>query len=381
MSERVDITGGSLEEYLHIVRAGPAQYFHRKAILKNAGGLLSRLGSRALVSGGRRALQAVEADLFPSLRSAGVEYARNVFVGESSESNVARLLEAAAAARPDFVVGVGGGKALDTTKIAADHLRLPVVTIPTIAATCAASTPLAILYSDEGVYQRDYYLTTNPRMVLVDPDVLVKAPIEYLKSGILDSLAKWYEGGASFSGADNTDLYDSVAMVLAEHLNSRLMEKAGPAIRSAARQQVTEEFTDVTAMNIYLAGTVQALGVKSVRNGIAHAVHNGLTRLEESHGLQHGIKVGYGIAVQLAILERGGDRLPRLAGLYGDIGFVPAFRGLRLPFSSENVGVVARQTVADPLMKRKPFDAISAEMVVDAMNYLEARTDKARDAP
>ena len=368
------INGGSLEDYLHIVRSGPAQYFHRRAVLKDAGRLVARFGRRALVSGGRRALQAVEADLFPSLREAGVEHSRNVFVGESSESNVARLLEVAEARRPDFLIGVGGGKALDTAKIAADHLRLPIVTIPTIAATCAASTPLAIFYSDDGVYQRDYYPVANPQMVLVDPDVLVKAPIEHLKSGILDSLAKWYKGGASFAGADDADLYDTVAIELAEHLNSRMMEKAGPAIRAAEQGRISDEFTDVVNMNIYLAGTIQAFGVKAVRNGIAHAVHNGLTVLKESHGLRHGIKVGYGIAVQLSILERRGERLPQLFGFYRDIGFVPAFRNLGLTFSGENVAAAARKTIADPLMKRKPFDVIRLEAVADAMDYLESRS-------
>ncbi len=373
MNGQIAIQGGSLEDYLYVVKSGPGQYFHRRGILEEVGRLTSRFGTRALVSGGKRAIGAVEAPLFRSLEQSNVDYVLNVFVGESSQANVARLLELAEKARPDFVIGAGGGKALDTAKIAADCLKLPIVTIPTIAATCAATTPLGILYTDDGIYQRDYYPLTNPQMVLVDPDVQLNAPTEYLKSGILDSLSKWYEGGASFAKASNADMYDSMAITLAEYLYKSMMEKAGSAIRAAEQRQATLEFIDVVNMNIYLAGTIQAFGVKAVRNGVAHSVHNGLTMLKESHDLLHGIKVGYGIAVQLALFERDGERLKRLAEFYEDIGFRPSFDGLALLFNEENVDAVAGKTVSDPLMQREPFDVVSLEMVIDAMNHLEAR--------
>ena len=371
MKNQAPLHGVSLDDYLHIVRSGPSQYLHRPGILEDAGHHVARFGSRALISGGRRALEAAETSLIRSLERAGIETKVNVFIGESSESNVKKLLHLADDWRPDFVIGCGGGKALDTAKIAADIAGIPVVTVPTIAATCAANTPLAIVYSDDGVYQRDYYPVTNPHMVLVDTEIQMRAPVQYLTSGILDSLAKWYEGGASFERASGPDLFDSIAITLAEYLNSSMMAKAAAAIDAAERRTASTDFVDVVDMNIYLAGTIQAFGVKAVRNGVAHSVHNGLTGLEASHGLLHGIKVGYGIAVQLALFERSGERPRALARLYDEIGFNPTFVGLGLPFTAGNLGDVADKTVADPLMKREPFDSVTAAMIVDAMEFLE----------
>jgi hypothetical protein len=48
------------------------------------------------------------------------------------------------------VIGVGGGALLDSAKVLARRLGVPLVAIPTIAATCAAWTPLSVWYSDAG---------------------------------------------------------------------------------------------------------------------------------------------------------------------------------------------------------------------------------------
>ncbi len=367
------ISGRSLEEYLHVVKAGPGEYHNSRGILNRAGAIVSGLGSKAVISAGKRAYAAIEKRLLPALRESGIAHELNAFQGESSLESVNELMSLCKRFKPDFIIGAGGGKSIDTAKIVADALGKPIVTVPTIAATCSASSPLGILYSAAGVYMQDYYPARNPNIVLVDPEVLIKAPPEYLVSGILDSLSKWYEGGASLEGATNADMFDFMAIKLAEYLNANMLEKAGRAIQAVKTGVISDEFIDVINMNVYLAGTIQAFGVKAVRNGIAHSVHNGLTVLKESHGLVHGIKVGYGIAIQHILLDSGQDDLRRLLDFYNGIEFEPSFRRLGIQFIDRNIQAVAAKTVDDPLMRREPFNTITEGMVVAAIRKLEAQ--------
>jgi glycerol dehydrogenase-like iron-containing ADH family enzyme len=364
--------GVSLQDYLHVVKAGPGQYYQRERILEDAGTIVKRFGRKVLISGGKRALASITDRLHPSLQRAGIEYQINTFSGESSESNVQKVLDIASDYKPDFIIAAGGGKALDTAKIAADMLGKVIVTIPTIAGTCAASSPLCILYNNEGIWQRNYYPKTNPNMVLVDLDVFLHSPIEYLRSGMLDSLAKWYEGRLSLEGSlEDADMFDGMAIELAGFLSRNMMEKASSAMAAAKSTTLNQEFIDVVNMNVYLAGTIQAFGVKAVRNGIAHSVHNGLTVLKESHGLTHGEKVGYGMAVQLVLQQSSKEEFDKLMNFYKEVGMNPTFAGLNIVFSENNVKSVADKTIESSDMFRRPFDLITSEMVANAIKKLE----------
>lgn len=66
-------------------------------------------------------------------------------------------------------VGIGGGKCLDTVKLAGDQLGKPVVTIATIASTCAAVTKISIMYNADGSFKDIPKLKAAPG-TLSDPD-------------------------------------------------------------------------------------------------------------------------------------------------------------------------------------------------------------------
>ena len=65
--------------------------------------------------------------------------------------------------------------------------------IPTIAATCAAWTPLSVWYNDAGQALNFELFDDANFLVLVEPRIILNAPAEYLLAGIGDTLAKWYE--------------------------------------------------------------------------------------------------------------------------------------------------------------------------------------------
>lgn len=47
------------------------------------------------------------------------------------------------------MIGLGGGKTIDSAKAIADLLEVPVVIAPTIASTDAPTSALSVIYTDE----------------------------------------------------------------------------------------------------------------------------------------------------------------------------------------------------------------------------------------
>ena len=361
----------SMNETIKYNKSGPARYSCRTDVWSDIEHLLVPFGKKCIVSGGVRARASIEKKLYPELEKAGIAYEVNEFAGESCYTNVEILQKKAEEFGADFIIGCGGGKSLDTAKYAAELMEIPVITIPTIAATCAATSSQIIVYTDEGEYFDTLYPRTNPKLVLCDPDVIMHAPRQYMISGIYDSIAKWYEGSASYKGGARSDIFDQMALAVAKMLKESYFEKAIPAMEAYDKKEMSQEFIDVVNMNIYTAATVQALGIKAVRNGVAHAVNNGLSLVPGNHEVTHGEKVAYGISVQLFLLNSSKEEKEELFGFYEKMGFTPSFHALNMEFSEESISAVAHKMVIDPLMTAKPFDVVSEEMIKDAMKELE----------
>ena len=50
---------------------------------------------------------------------------------------------------------------------------------------------------------------------------------------------------------------------------------------------------------------------------------------------------------------------------------MPSFKGLNLEFNDGNIKKVARKAVNDVLMRARPFDVITEEMMCEAIRKLE----------
>ena len=114
----------------------------------------SRFGSRALLIGGELALKAGKEKLLQALKNTDSDSPVTILdtVLFGTDCTYRRMDELAALAKElhaDMIFGMGGGKALDTAKGTAEKAGLPVFTFPTIAATCAATTALSVVYKEE----------------------------------------------------------------------------------------------------------------------------------------------------------------------------------------------------------------------------------------
>lgn len=274
----------------------PAKVMRGLEALKQAGGALATLGSRPLVVGGSSTLNVTYSRLQPILDMQQLQVAQANYGGDCTEASLAALGQAATAHQADLIIGVGGGKALDTAKLLAHKFRLPVVTIPTSGATCAAWTALSNVYSEQGAFLYDVSLDRCPDLLILDYDLIQTAPQRTLVAGIGDALAKWYEASVSSGHSDQTLVIAAVQQ--ARVLRDILFQKSCAALKEPG-SAVWREVVDATVL---LAGAIGGLGGAQCRTVAAHAVHNSLTHLP-IHSSIHGEKVAYGILVQLRLEE------------------------------------------------------------------------------
>ncbi|HEY9906951.1 MAG TPA: iron-containing alcohol dehydrogenase family protein [Thermosynechococcaceae cyanobacterium] len=273
----------------------PAQVVRGSGILAQAGAAIARLGSRPLLVKGDRVQ--VEAHLSRLAEAPGMTIASASYTPDCSEATLAKLRQAVVQHQADVIIGFGGGKALDAAKLLAHQSNLPVVTIPTSGATCAAWTALSNVYSDGGAFLYDVPLPRCPELLLLDYDLIQTAPRRTLVAGIGDAIAKWYEASVSSGASQQTLIIAAVQQ--ARVLRDILLQKSAVALGAPG----SETWREVVDATVLLAGAIGGLGGAQCRTVAAHAVHNGLTHLLASHGTLHGEKVAYGILVQLRLEE------------------------------------------------------------------------------
>jgi uncharacterized oxidoreductase len=202
------------------------------------------------------------------------------------------------------ISSIGGGAVLDTAKAVARRLNLNVVAIPTIAATCAAWTPLSVWYSDQGTALSYEIFNDANHLVVVEPQIILQAPKEYLLAGIGDTLAKWYEAVVLCPQPAELPLTAQLGLNTALTLRDVLLNESERALEAQSKNQLSKPLINVIDAIIAGGGLVGGLGERFTRIAAAHSIHNGLTALPQTDAFLHGTKVAYGILVQSALLEQ-----------------------------------------------------------------------------
>ena len=313
---------------LFSLSVAPGRVLRGQKALSQAGEAIARLGHRPLIVGGDRTLAVTLPQLQAVLEQ--LSFATASYSPDCSEASLGSLRQAATDSQADLIIGIGGGKALDTAKLLAHQCGLPVVTIPTSAATCAAWTALSNVYSDTGAFLYDVSLDRCPDLLVLDYDLIQTAPQRTLVAGIGDALAKWYEASVSSGHSEQSLLIAAVQQ--ARVLRDLLFQKSAAALVEPG----SEVWRDVVDATILLAGVIGGLGGAQCRTVAAHAVHNGLTHIPAAHGAIHGEKVAYGILAQLRLEEMvQGNQLAatarqQLLKFYAEIGLPQTLEDLGL---------------------------------------------------
>ena len=350
----------------------PSKYVQGAGELGKLGAYAEKYGKKALIviteSGYRRVGAAIDA----SFAGVDTEIVYDYFNGECSKNEINRLVAVVEANGCDMVIGVGGGKILDTCKAVAYYKNTPVIICPTIASTDAPCSALSVIYTDEGVFEEYLFLPANPNMVLMDTDVIVKSPARLTVSGMGDALATYFEAravqakdGTTCAGGKVT----SAAMALAKLCFETLMAEGVKAKLALEAGACTPAVEKVIEANTLLSG----IGFESGGLAGAHAVHNGLTVLEECHHMYHGEKVAFGTLTQLVLENVPEEELVDIISWCIELGLPVTLAELGIKeVTDEKIMAVATAACAEgDTLHNMPFE-VTPEKVFAAIKAADA---------
>lgn len=308
----------------------PGRYVQGANTLSRAGHYVSQLGQQALVIADDFVWKMAGQALSDSLKSSGIGFERAIFEGESSTAEIDRLIKQGEKLKADVVIGLGGGKTLDTAKGVADRMNAACAVLPTTASTDAPTSALSVIYSDEGEFESYRFYNKNPDLVLVDTAIIVNAPPRFLASGIADALATRVEARAAIR-ACATNMAGGQATLLGQAIGEKceevLFDHALLAYQANQARIVTPSFEAVVEANTLLSG----LGFESGGLAGAHAIHNGFTALQgDIHELTHGEKVAYGTVAQLILDQTPQAELEEYLDLYLALDLPMTLEALKL---------------------------------------------------
>jgi len=299
-----------------------------------------------------------------------------VFRGECCEDELVRLSAALAQTHADVLVGMGGGKTIDTAKIAADRAGIPVIVVPTIASTDAPCSGCAVLYAKDGVFDSVCYQKMNPAAVLVDVAIIAAAPTRFLVSGMGDALSTWFEARSCdrTRSANECGGYATTAgLGIAKLCYETLLTDGAAAKLASEKHLITPALERIIEANILLSG----IGFESAGLAAAHSIHNGLTALPETHSFYHGEKVAFGVLAGLQLADAPPEETEVIYSFCEDVGLPTTLADIGLGNGDrEKLMEAAKKVCAPDQPIRHEAGVITPERVLDAMLAADALGQK-----
>ena len=349
------------------VFCSPSRYVQGPLATDELGDQMLKIGldGPAYIVASGRAIKELSARWQRSLGGAGIAFTVGEFGGECSDPEIERHVGQAGGCA--VIVGVGGGKTLDTSRAVAGALGIPAVNCPILASSDAPCSALSVVYDTHGVFERLVFYPRNPALVLVDTSLVAAAPARYLVSGMGDALATWYEARTVIEAHRPNQVHGGTTLAggALARLCCQTLYADGPAALAAVQAgAVTPALERIVEANTLLSG----LGFESGGLAIAHSVHNGLTTAAATHSFLHGEKVSFGLVVQLVVEGRPAEEVNQVIRFCRSVGLPTTLAELKLRADDvATLQTVAERTVADgETAHNEPFD-VRADMILDGI--------------
>ena len=297
------------------------------------------------------------------------------YAGEITAEKIEEFTKEVVDFVPEVVVGMGGGKAMDVAKALADNWDAAIIIVPTTASTDAPVIGLSVLYNEAGEHIGARHYKKNPDLVLLDTEIIVKAPVRFLVAGMGDALATFIETRANLESSSPNYVGKGYAATLAvkaiaEACHDTILSKGVRAKLAAQNGLCTVDVEDVIEANTLLSG----VGVQNSSCAGAHSVAEGLTVLLGPAKMLHGELVAFGCLVQLVIEGRDDEEVEELFGFFYEVGLPTNFEMLNMKGASPEDVMKVAETSLESYWDVEPFP-VTAQMISDAI-YLVDILDK-----
>ena len=335
--------------------------------------VLATYGFRSVVLiGGEKALAAVENEMLSVLQEAGISVTGRFVYGKAATmANVESLAQLEEVQVADLIIGVGGGQALDTTKMVAKKLGKSLVTIPTICSTCAAGTGLAVIYTEEHAF--DFYEVTGPPIhTFINTRVIAEAPDQYFWAGIGDGISKGPEVTRAMQEAENRGFEPPHIAVLgraiAQSSLQSLYQHAHQAMADVRKNRVSQAVEEVVLAIIISTAYASNMVVQpsfDLTTCHAHAFYNGTTVIRASRKHLHGAIVAFGVMVLHAYFEEQ-EELARVAAFNKELNLPLTLADMSL--SEEDIPTIVQYTKSTAEYRNTPFDTEQLAVAIQKAN-------------
>jgi glycerol-1-phosphate dehydrogenase [NAD(P)+] len=245
-----------------------------------------------------------------------------VVVAEAGFDQVQTVIDAAEEMEAGYLVGLGGGKPIDTAKMASDELGVGFVSVPTAASHDGIVSGRGSIPEGD---MRHSVAAEPPLAVVADTGVLADAPWGLTTAGCADIISNYtavadWKLANRLKGVEYSEYAGSLAQMTAEMLvdNAELIR---PGLEESAWVVVKALVSSGVAMSI--------AGSSRPASGAEHLFSHQLDRIAPGRAL-HGHQVGVG-SIMTAYLHDGPN------GMWLDIR--DALASLDAPTTADDLGI------------------------------------------
>ncbi len=234
------------------------------------------------------------------------------FITRSDERTVRLVDNVIEGQKFDLIIGFGGGRVLDVAKISAGKNRIKFISIPTILSNDGIASPVSVITNKDGIPIS--HLTNPPYGIIIDYDIIKKAPIRHLRAGVGDLVS-------NLSAVFDCRLAQKRKK---ENINNEILRLAETGakklIKVKAKNIKNQKFLKCLCDGLLKSGLAMCLvGSSRPASGSEHKISHSMDYLSPGRDILHGEQVGIATLFTMALQKN--PYLKAVKRLYQDIKF------------------------------------------------------------